>query len=129
MDTVGNRGQLQGTGLGSKEGTQTGAGVFPSGFRDILGFQVQFSGALEGGHPHSNQGAIFCCFLFVCLFVCLFLGPHLQYMEVPRLGIKLELQLLAYATATAMQDPSYICDLYHSSWQRQILSPLSEARD
>ena len=26
----------------------------------------------------------------------------MQYMEVPRLGVKSELQLLAYATATAM---------------------------
>ena len=30
-------------------------------------------------------------------------------MEVPRLGAELELQLLAYATATATQDPSHIC--------------------
>ena len=36
---------------------------------------------------------------------CLFLGLHLQHMEVPRLGVKLELQLPAYATAIAMQDP------------------------
>ena len=35
-----------------------------------------------------------------------FLGPHLQHMEVPRLGVKLELQLLTYATATEMQDGS-----------------------
>ena len=27
------------------------------------------------------------------LFVCLFLGPHLQHMEVPSLGVELELQL------------------------------------
>ena len=27
-------------------------------------------------------------------------------MEVPRLGVKMELHLLAYTTATAMQDPS-----------------------
>ena len=44
-------------------------------------------------------------------------------MEVPRLGVKSELQLLAYGTATAMQDPSY--DL-HCLWQRWILKPLSE---
>ena len=50
-------------------------------------------------------------------------------MEVPRLGVKLELQLLAYAAATAVQDPSHVCDLHHSSWQRQILNPLREARD
>ena len=32
-------------------------------------------------------------------------------MEVPRLGVELELQLLAYTTVTAMPDPSHICDL------------------
>ena len=50
-------------------------------------------------------------------------------MEVPRLGVKSELQLLAYTTAIATPDPSYICELHHSSLQRQILIPLSEARD
>ena len=50
-------------------------------------------------------------------------------MEVSRLGVKLELQLRAYSTATATPDPSRICDLYLSSWQRQILNPLSEVRD
>jgi len=28
-----------------------------------------------------------------------------------------------------MPDLSHICDLHHSSWQRQILKPLSKARD
>ena len=32
-------------------------------------------------------------------------------------------------TATAMRYPSHICDLHHSSWQRLIPNPLSEARD
>ena len=50
-------------------------------------------------------------------------------MEVPRLGVELELQLLTYTTATATSDLSPICDLTHRSWQRQILNPLSEARD
>ena len=50
-------------------------------------------------------------------------------MEVPRLGLELELQLQAYATATAMWDPSHIFDVHHSSWQRQILNPLSKAGD
>ena len=36
-------------------------------------------------------------------------------MKIPRLGVELELQLSAYATATATPD--------------QILNPLSEARD
>ena len=51
------------------------------------------------------------------------------HMEVPRLGAELELQLLAYTTATASQEPSPICDLYHSSQQCWILNPLSESRD
>ena len=50
-------------------------------------------------------------------------------MEVPRLGDESELQLLAYATATARQGPSCVCDLRDSSQQRQILNPLSKARD
>ena len=47
-----------------------------------------------------------------------------MHMEVPRLGVELELQLPAYITATAMQDPSRICNLHLIS-----LNPLSEARD
>ena len=46
-------------------------------------------------------------------------------MEVPRLGVELELQLLVYTTATAMQDPHRVCDLHHSSQQRRIPNPLS----
>ena len=34
-------------------------------------------------------------------------------MEVPRLGVKSDLQLPAYVTTTATQDPSHICDLHH----------------
>ena len=37
-----------------------------------------------------------------------FLGPHLIYMEVSRLGVESVLQLQAYTTATAMPDPSHI---------------------
>ena len=50
-------------------------------------------------------------------------------MEVPRLGVDLEPQLQIYSTATATPDPIHTCDLHHSSWQHQVLSPLSEARD
>ena len=50
-------------------------------------------------------------------------------MEVPRLRVESELQLLAYTTATATPDLSCICDLYHRSLQRQILNPRSEARN
>ena len=51
------------------------------------------------------------------------------HMEVPRLGINLELQLLAYTTATETRDSSCIFDLHHSSSQHGILNPLSKARD
>ena len=50
-------------------------------------------------------------------------------MEVPSLGVQLELQPSAYGTATATLDQSRVCDLHHSYWQHQILNPLSEARD
>ena len=50
-------------------------------------------------------------------------------MEVPRLGIELELQLLAYATAVATRDPSHIFNLHHSSQQHWIPNPLSKAKD
>ena len=40
---------------------------------------------------------------FFFFFFC-FLGLYPQHMEVPRLGVKLERQLLAYTIATAMQD-------------------------
>ena len=47
-------------------------------------------------------------------------------MEVPRLGVELELQLPACATATP--DPRLVLELHCSSRQCWILNPLSEAR-
>ena len=64
-------------------------------------------------------------FTYFCFF---FLGPHQHHTEVPGLGVELELQLLAYTTATAMRDMSHICDLHHSSRQCWIFHLLSEAR-
>ena len=52
----------------------------------------------------------------------------MQYMEVPRVGVKSELQLLAYTTATPTWDPSHICNQHDSSQQHQILNTLSKAR-
>ena len=65
---------------------------------------------------------------FKIFFVC-FLELYQWHAEVPRLGVELELQLQAFATATAMQDPSGACGLHHSSWQHWILNPLNEVRD
>ena len=50
-------------------------------------------------------------------------------MEVPRLGVTLELQLPAYTTARAMWGLSQVCNLHHSSQQRWIFTSLGEARD
>ena len=80
---------------------------------------------------------IFVCFLVLFVLFCFVLfcfrwDLHIYVCGeegVPRLGVELELQLLAYTTATATQDPSRICDLHHSSWQCQTPNPLSEARD
>ena len=44
-----------------------------------------------------------------------------------KLGVKLELQQPAYATA--MWDPSHTCNLCHRLRQCWILNPLSKARD
>ena len=50
-------------------------------------------------------------------------------MEVPGLGVELELQLPAYNIATATPGPSCNCELHCSFRQCQILNLLTEARD
>ena len=62
-------------------------------------------------------------------FFLVFLGPQPRHVEGPRLGVQSELQLLAYTTAAATQDPNCVCDLRHSSRQRPIPHSLREARD
>ena len=61
--------------------------------------------------------------LSLSLFFFFFLGPHPWHMEVPRVGIELELLPQAYTTATPMSDLSY-----HRSRQCWILNPLRELR-
>ena len=58
-----------------------------------------------------------------------FLWLHMWHMEVCRLGVKLELQLWAYTTATAMPGLTCVCSQCHILQQYQILNSLSEARD
>ena len=75
----------------------------------------------EKGNKQSP--GFFWVFLLLLLLFC-FIGLHLQHMEVPRLGVQLEL------TAQPRNTRSELClRLHHSSRQRQILNPLSEARD
>jgi len=69
-------------------------------------------GLLVGGSPASGSDPSHLEFTFFIFYF--FLGPHLRDMEVSRLGVKLELQLPAYTTATVTPDPSCIYDLHHS---------------
>ena len=57
-----------------------------------------------------------------------FIGPHFRHMEVPRPEFKSVLHPSANTASTEMPELSHICDLHHSSWQRQILNPLREAK-
>ena len=57
------------------------------------------------------------------------LGLYLRHMEIPRLEITSELQLLTYATGTATQDPNNVCNRHRSSQQCRILNSLSKPRD
>ena len=61
-------------------------------------------------------------------FSCL-LGLNPRHMEVLRSGVKSELPLLAYPTATATQDLIWACNIHHSSLQCQIADPLNQDRD
>ena len=80
------------------------------------------------GAAHSRETVISIC-LFFFFFFFGFLGLHLQYMEVLRLGVKLELQLPVYTTAIVTQYPSCVCDLHHSSQQCLIFNTLRKASD
>ena len=68
-------------------------------------------------------------FFFFFFGLLSFLGLHPWHTEAPRQGAESELQLPAYATATATGYLSRIFHLHHSSQQRRSLNPLSEARN
>ena len=67
------------------------------------------------------------CKMMMMIFV--FLGPHPGHMEVLRVGVESELQLLPCTTAIASQNPSCIYNPHLSSQQHRILNSLSKARD
>ena len=108
--------------------------VLPFPECDIVGViqHVAFSDwplLLSNMHVFSLLGYFF--FFFFC-----FLGPHPQHMEVPRLEVQSELQLLAYSTAIATSNLSLVCDLHHSTtaqgnarslthWARPGIKPVS----
>ena len=61
--------------------------------------------------------------LFLSFLSFFFLWPHLQHMEVPRLGFQLEMQLQAYTTAVATLHLSRICDFHWSCSFSAMLGP------
>ena len=80
-----------------------------------------------------RSGELSFLFYFLNLYLLIFfffLGPHLWPMEVSRLGVESQVQLLAYTTATATLDQATsatstkVCSIVGS-----LLSPLSGARD
>ena len=88
------------------------------------GFGVAVAALMMHQQSSASEGARL--FFFLILIFC-FLRPCPRRMEVPKLGV--ELQLPAYTTATAMWDPIRVGYLHHSSQQHLILNPLSEVRD
>ena len=74
-------------------------------------------------NPLSHNGNPILSFFF-----CLFRAATMAF-GASQSRAESELQLLAYTTAIGMPDPSYVCHLYHRSWRRRILNPMSKARD
>ena len=66
-------------------------------------------------------------FIFIFLSLLFRAAPAACGRSQARGGIRAV--AASYTTATAMPDPSCVCDLHHSSRQCWILNPLSEARD
>ena len=63
------------------------------------------------------------CFLLFCFVLFFFLWPTpMAYGSSQARG-------QIRAMAATMWDPSHVCNLHHSSWQCQILNPLSETRN
>ena len=62
----------------------------------LSGYQFTFLTTMHEDSVFFTSSATLVIFY---LFLFVFLGPHPQHMEVPRLGVELGLQLLAYTTA------------------------------
>ena len=80
-------------------------------------------------HSNLKDWVFFVCFvLFVCLFVCYVRAAPMAYGGSQARGL-IGAVASSLPTVIAMQDLSQVCNLHHSSWQRQIRKPLSETRD
>ena len=80
------------------------------------------------GYPWQGLTTDLCLFVFFFFF----LGPYQWHMEVPRIGVKSELQLLACTTATAIPDlTSFTYTTAHGNagspthWAGPVIEPTS----
>ena len=105
--------------VGSEAGPVAGSvrGLWREGHQQLAFVEKGQGLCVRGISAASAQGALpgsqALFFVFFCLFVFVFLGPHPWHVENPRLGVESEWQLPAYTTAQ----------------QHRILNPLSGARD
>ena len=79
----------------------------------IVEKQLNYVGRLNKDMSYFNKVFLYGISSSQILIVFSLLLLHPWHTEVPRLGVKSELQLPA--TATAMRNPSRVCDLHHSS--------------
>ena len=100
------------SGTGTEEGSIKQIGAHKKEVRAGSPTSPQTDGTIAG-KGHICPGSGFRNNVEKNLFL-LFLGSHLWHMDIPRLEVKSELQLLAYATATATPDPSHVCYLHHT---------------
>ena len=76
---------------------------------------------------HVGASVFYFFFFFFCLFAISWAVPRVYGGSQARGLIGAVAASLYQSTAT--QDPSRICDLHHSSEQRQVVNPLSKGRD
>ena len=103
----------------------------------LLGVLANGRGARDGFEQHSGVESApilgtemmfqLANFFFFCLFAISWAAPA-AYGGSQATG-QIEAVATGHARTTATQDPSCICNLHHSSWQRRILNPLSKGRD
>ena len=75
-----------------------------------------------------NIGSMLFDFSFFFFFSFLFRATRSAFGESQARGL-IRATAAGYTTAIATPDLSHVCDLHHSSQQRRILTPLSEARN
>ena len=98
-------------------------------FYDLIYVLNLFRKSFMSTQVNLHNYVLISLYLLIYFFVfCLFQGIPTAYGGSQARGL-IGAVAASLATATAMPDPSCICDLYQSSQQHQILNLLSEASD